>query len=111
MIKVALIIRLQVLKFHFDCLIASNFRSEKLMEGRFDSPLGRSRVNPLRIRLSQSPSHIHCIRSSTPGTKDFSLLQRAKFTGGSFLLGRDSCLIVRCPMRSEIVCARESRIW
>ena len=46
-------------------------------------------------RLSQSPSHIRFIRSSTPGAKDFSLLQRAKFTGGFFLLGRDSCVILR----------------
>ena len=58
-----------------------------------------------RERLSQSPSRIRYIRSSTPGAKDFSFLQRAKFTytGEFFLLGRDSCLIVRCPMRSENV--------
>ena len=56
-----------------------------------------------KIRLSQSPLHIRYIWSSTPGVKDFSLLQRAKFTGGFFLQGRDSCLIVYCPMRNENV--------
>ena len=35
--------------------------------------------------------------------KDFSLLQCTKFTGGFFLLGRDSYFIVRCLLRSEIV--------
>ena len=58
-------------------------------------------VSTILVDFSQCPSHIRYIRSSTPGAKDFSLLQRAKFTGGFFLLGRDSCLIVRCPMRSE----------
>ena len=62
-----------------------------------------SRAVTYIYRLSQSPSHIRYIRSSTPGVKDFSLLQRAKFTGGFSLLGRDSCLFVRCPMRSENV--------
>ena len=57
--------------------------------------------------LSQSPSHIRYIRSSTPAVKDFSLLLRAKFTGGFFLLEHDSCLIVRCPMRSGHVLNQE----
>ena len=62
-------------------------------------------------RLSQSLSHIRHIRSSTPGAKDFSLLQRAKFTGGKILLGSDSCSIMCCPMRSKnCFCARHSRI-
>ena len=42
----ALVSRQQVLKVSFDCLKASNFRSEKPMGDLFDAPPGRSRVNP-----------------------------------------------------------------
>ena len=84
-------------------LIVTGFKIKDLSYHHLSGQLDWKTKSSSSSRLSQSPSHIRYIRSSTPGAKDFSLLQRAKFTGGFFLLGRDSCLIVRCPMRSENV--------